>query len=355
MPEEAPPPMPTGASTEWANRPANANDGQCPTSPLGALGRKRLDPRRNTKPKKPEQAMVCTPFDPNGFNFSKIRNPDERLLRLELQSGAYDVLTNKFPLFEKHMLLVCKDLVPQQMTKAHLSAITELLQACSFCAYFNSWCASASVNHFHCHLIDEFPPVTSRPLVPGPTVEGVRSLQPAGFSGFCYVFEVVHAANVVSELIRSMQADNQPHNMLFTPRHIYVWPKPHVRPQRSFELYPETVGGPELIGSFTVYQQAHLEILSAMDCDELFRLNTAPLPSRHLQKGLGLDDSAVPTPTSASMAFEGVAAVNHRRLVPASQSVDLQSLQSMLPHRGVGLAASAGNWRGRRRDAGGGA
>ena len=28
------------------------------------------------------------------------------------------------------------------------------------------------------------------------------------------------------------------------------------RPARSFDLYPETVGGPELLGSFTVYGEA---------------------------------------------------------------------------------------------------
>jgi len=311
MPEEAPPPMPTGASTEWANRPANANDallrdaftsvlaksltlppdqrlvmydaddGQCPTSPLGALGRKRLDPRRNTKPKKPEQAMVCTPFDPNGFNFSKIRNPDERLLRLELQSGAYDVLTNKFPLFEKHMLLVCKDLVPQQMAKGHLSAITELLQACSFCAYFNSWCASASVNHFHCHLIDEFPPVTALPLEDGPTLtaDGVtaRAKKPQGLPGVCHVFEAGEV-RLLAGLIAAMQGANQPHNLLFTPSHVYFWPKPLERPERSFALYPETVGGPELIGSFTVYDQECYNKMDEAAARELLAINTAELP-----------------------------------------------------------------------------
>merc|ERR1719198_2747506 len=79
--------------------------------------RKRLDARRNTKPKKPDdQSLVCTPFDASKFHFGKIRNPRERLLQLQLTHGRYDVLTNKFPLFTKHMLLVCDALVPQQMT-----------------------------------------------------------------------------------------------------------------------------------------------------------------------------------------------------------------------------------------------
>jgi len=252
-------------------------------APLGQYFRKRIDARRNTKPKKPDaQRLVCTPFDPNGFNFGKIRNDRERIVRLALSAGSYDVLTNKFPLFPKHMLLVARSLVPQQMNAAHLSAITELLSASSFCAYFNSWCASASVNHFHCHIIDEFPPVTGFPLVAGPLVAGVRCLIPQGFPGFCYVFARSMVAPTVDTVLRAMQADNQPHNLLFTPRFIYVFPKPIERPARSFELYPETVGGPELIGSFTVYGEAVFDSLTEAGADELCRINTAPLPSRLL-------------------------------------------------------------------------
>jgi len=259
----------------------DANDGKSPCASLGSLGRKRLDPRRNTKPKKPEQANVCTPFDPNGFNFSRIRNPEERLLRLEFEGGTYEVLTNKFPLFERHMLLVCTQLVPQQLTLGHLLAITELLRACSFCAYFNSWCASASVNHFHCHLIDELPPVAALPLTDGPVLSGggasVRAKTPAGFPGVCHVLDVSEVA-LVHSLVLEMQRANQPHNLLFTPSRIYVWPKPLRRPERSFELYPETVGGPELLGSLTVYDQACYDELDAATMRELLAINTAELP-----------------------------------------------------------------------------
>ena len=246
--------------------------------------RKRLDARRNTKPKKPdEQRLVCTPFNADGFHFGKIRNDRERIVKLGLGAGRYDVLTNKFPLFPKHMLLVAKSLVPQQMTGTHLRAICELQRASSFCAYFNSWCASASVNHFHCHLIDEFPPVTAFPLVPGPVVMGARCLQPQGFPGFCYVFPKASAFPFVDVAVQAMQQDNQPHNLLFTPRFIYVFPKPLARPQRSFDLYPETVGGPELIGSFTVYSEDIYSGLQPEHVDELCRINTCPLPSRLLQ------------------------------------------------------------------------
>lgn len=262
-------------------------------APLGPCFRKRIDARRNTKPKKPnEQLLVCTPFDPAGFNFSKIKNPREKLLKLRLSSGCqYEVLTNKFPLFPGHMLLVACQLVPQQMRHGHLLAIAELLQGCSgFCAYFNSWCASASVNHFHCHLVDEQPPVTRYPLVPGSHVLGQRCLQPEGFPGFCYVFEIMQLA-LVDEVVRAMQADNQPHNFLFTSRHVYLFPKPLQRPSRSFALYPETVGGPELLGSFTVYERSDYDALTLETAEELTRMNTAPLPSRVMHRG---DSRATP-------------------------------------------------------------
>ena len=352
------------------------------SAPLAIGVRKRLDPRRNTKPKKPDaQLLVCTPFDPDGFNFSKIRNPGEVMLELDLNGAVYRVLTNKFPLFANHMLLVAESLVPQQMTLPHLRCLVELLQATTFCAYFNSWCASASVNHFHCHLIDEPPPVTELPLTPGPLVDGVRCLIPVGYPGFCYVFIASQHVGLVGELVQAMQDENQPHNLLVTPQYIYVWPKPHIRPNRSFELYPETVGGPELIGSWTVYQQSTFESLSVESIVELVRINTAPLPSRVLHRetapGSGLDDAALtststsaaapdateaPTAEPAFSLLLGRAAVPRLeaddspkpgRPIPSSKSVDLWQLPSMLPRRPP-AASSQRAWSRRRRDAGAG-
>eukprot|EP00310_Coccolithus_braarudii_P019417 CAMPEP_0183351038 /NCGR_PEP_ID=MMETSP0164_2-20130417/23324_1 /TAXON_ID=221442 /ORGANISM="Coccolithus pelagicus ssp braarudi, Strain PLY182g" /LENGTH=406 /DNA_ID=CAMNT_0025523129 /DNA_START=110 /DNA_END=1330 /DNA_ORIENTATION=- len=307
--------------------------------------RKRLDARRNTKPKKAnKQLLVCTPFDPDAFNFSKIRNPRERILQLRLHSGMYTILSNKFPLFPKHMLLVAQSLVPQQMTLGHLVGITELLQACSLSAYFNSWCASASVNHFHCHLIDELPPTASLPLVPGPLINGQRCLVPQGFPGFCYVFEASTQLFVVDAAVRAMQEDNQPHNMLFTPRRslIYVFPKPLERPERSFELYPETVGGPELIGSFTVYNEMDYDALTQASAEELCRINTAPLPSRLLRRGGndGVDDGAVQNVGGSSNSF--VPSSRGRPLVPASRSVDFVpgAWKKMRAAEGIAMTAT---------------
>lgn len=330
-------------------------------APLAPGVRKRLDPRRNTKPKKPnEQTLVCTPFNPNGFHFGKIKNEGEKLMRLTLHEGhGYTVLTNKFPLFPKHMLLVADALVPQQMKPVHLLSLAQLLAPLEgFCAYFNSWCASASVNHFHCHIIDEFPPVTTLELTQGPHVDGERCLVPSGYPGTCYVFPLSAAAKVAG-LCEAMQADNQPHNLLLTPRYIYVWPKPLVRPARSFELYPETVGGPELLGSFTVYQQEDYDKLLAEHAEELARINTAPLPSRVLApphavssgaKRTGdemscYDDAAVPSSFMSETA-DGIAIrlnAQVKKAIPSSKSLD----SALLPRAAAG-------WHGRRRDAGSG-
>ena len=253
----------TGGKFRWAMRSAAANDFYLRTSfreivrasaglpteqrliaydacdehevkaPLG-LFRKRLDARRNTKPKKPDaQLLVCTPFDPSAFNFTKIKDPREKILTpLLLNNAPYEILTNKFPLFAGHMLLVSKLPVAQQMTSAHLGAIAELLQSCSMSAYFNSWCASASVNHFHCHLIDEVPPVAALPLVRGPLVRGVRCLQPEGFPGFCYVFRI-RDVWLLADLVRAMQEDNQV-GAPSARHHSERPPFPHLRaPSRS--------------------------------------------------------------------------------------------------------------------------
>ena len=85
------------------------------SAPLAIGVRKRLDPRRNTKPKKPDaQLLVCTPFDPDGFNFSKIRNPGEVMLELDLNGAVYRVLTNKCTLL---WLEDCQKHLARQLTR----------------------------------------------------------------------------------------------------------------------------------------------------------------------------------------------------------------------------------------------
>ena len=64
------------------------------------------------------------------------------------------------------------------------------------------------------------------------------------------------------------------------------------------------MGGPELIGSFTVYTQPDYEALDPNAAFALCRMNTAPLPSRVLSfpRVLSHDDASVFTETSSPPA-----------------------------------------------------
>ena len=146
------------------------------------------------------------------------------------------------------------------------------------------------------------------PLVPGATVLGRLRLRPDGFPGECHVFSINDELDAVADAwCARCSADNQPHNLVLARGHVYVFPKPLVRPARSFELYPETVGGPELAGSFTVYRDDDYEALSAAAADELFRLNTAPLPKACLV-GEGGAPGVARANTWDGIHFRGVAA-----------------------------------------------
>ena len=56
------------------------------------------------------------------------------------------------------------------------------------------------------------------------------------------------------------------------------YPNPNLNPNPNPNRYPETVGGPELLGSFTVYTQHDFDRLTAADATELTAINTATLP-----------------------------------------------------------------------------
>ena len=99
---------------------------------------------------------------------------------------------------------------------------------------------------------------------------------------------------------------------------------PLQRPERSFELYPETVGGPELLGSFTVYQGADYDALTLETAEELTRMNTAPLPSRLMHRG---SDQTATTCTAMSCddLAQGTISLGQRTpgQIPSSRSVQV--------------------------------
>jgi hypothetical protein len=99
------------------------------------------------------------------------------------------------------------------------------------------------------------------------------------------------------------------------------------------------VGGPELIGSFTVYDRADYDAITIQTAEELTRMNTAPLPTRLLNRAAlhstpaisGVDDSGLGDLITARHRIPGVPGK-----IPASRTVDFarhgscQSLISLL-------------------------
>merc|ERR1711998_274677 len=236
----------------------------------------RLDARRAGKPKAAPapKVVVCTPLDPTKFNFTKIKNADERLLRTTLAGQPYDFLTNKFPLCTCHSLLVSQDLVPQQMAPKHLEAIHELLGGSSFYAYFNSWGAAASVNHFHMQVIDEKTPLFDFPLERAPDdVMGVPCYRVAGHPASHYVLPW-ESVGVAWNLIENMQKDNVPHNIAFSASHIYMFPRDDSSAERSLDIYGEKPGGLEMCGIFTVYSQAAYDSFTEVEISQVLAMNT---------------------------------------------------------------------------------
>ena len=193
--------------------------------------------------------------------------------------------------------------------------------------------------------------MTTFPLVSGPTVAGVRCLQPEGFPGFCYVFPMA-ASSLVEMCLNEMQKDNQPHNLLFTPSHLYIWPKPLQRPERSFELYPETVGGPELLGSFTVYQQSDYDRLTAADAAALCAMNTAAPVAVPVRRSPAItpartwDGASAVLPGGTASKGDAASAADWGKMSP-QLSADTSLLKFLSP-------VAASGWTARRRNAGGG-
>jgi hypothetical protein len=236
----------------------------------------RLDARRANKPKAAPQPKVTVlhPFDPTKFNFTKIKNADERLLRTTLAGHPYDFLTNKFPLCTCHSLLVSQDQVAQHMVLIHLKAVEELLGGSSFYAYFNSWGAAASVNHFHMHVIDERVPMFDYPLENAPySCGGVPCFRMVGHPASHYVLPWKHV-DAAWTFIQDMQKDNVPHNIAFSASHIYIFPRDFSNANASLDIYAENPGGLEVCGIFTVYKQEIYDNYTQEMIEEVLKLNT---------------------------------------------------------------------------------
>ena len=263
---------------------------------IGNFFLRRLDANRATKRGEggPLQPASCVPpSELRGFNFTKV-NADEVLFTVgSSYEGRYMVVVNKFPLARRHVLLCTADLRAQLMRRDDLRTVAAILTANpALSAYFNSWGASASVNHLHVHIVDEGLPSLRRRLrvvAPAHRPSGATRLVLDNFPAaqhFCFVYSdaaagrrVAAAADAVAaktptsdhtgieamwRLLDAMHRAEQPYNLLFGQGLAVVVPRP-VDPTKRGRNEPFTVGdhgGMEFGGRFTLYNGGDLDAMT---------------------------------------------------------------------------------------------
>eukprot|EP00164_Ancoracysta_twista_P001682 GFYU01002206.1.p1 GENE.GFYU01002206.1~~GFYU01002206.1.p1 ORF type:complete len:454 (-),score=129.01 GFYU01002206.1:372-1733(-) len=230
---------------------------------------KRLDGRRSTKrasAAKANETVVLPTVDPTKFNFTKIF-VDEVLMSLWLAGKQFRVITNKFPACHNHLLLTTADLQAQALTHQLLAAASEFVAQSHFNLGFNSWSAASSVNHVHFHMLDETPPIAIYELVACASHVSVGDrpiYHMRGYPGANAAFDADDVAGLWS-YVEDLQRNNQPHNLLYTRTHAYVFPRNPDPEARGQHLFGAEIGLFELAGVFTVFdEQKFHEINSAL-------------------------------------------------------------------------------------------
>ena len=245
---------------------------------------KRLEPRRVLKRKEgtPDDCEIVRPsaetvvqpeIDHDLFNFTKVRS-EERLALLELADCPYHLVVNKYPAVRGHLLLAAEELRPQVLTLPDLYALREFLCRSSFLAFFNSWCAAATVNHFHFQLIDPPVPIEDFPLESAGQSRGRAVQRLRGHAAASLVFPA-EAVEALWQEVRSLLESNQPHNLFFTRAHTYLFPRNPDPQEKGKELYGgEEPGALEYGGIFITYDRPTFESLTLPRIEELFRRTT---------------------------------------------------------------------------------
>ena len=255
---------------------------------------KRLEPRRKQKQKKgtpddcevvrPAQVtIVCPEIDPARFNFTRIR-PEERLHTIELAGSRYHFVVNKYPALPHHLLLVSDDLRPQILTHQDLQAIHEFISHQPltinhdpYLAFFNSWSAAATVNHLHFQIFEGPAPIQDFSLESVGKSHTAPAFRVQAHPSDNIVFDTASIDAVWKE-VHHLISVNQPHNLLFTPTHTYLFPRNPDPARKGKEIYGEETGGIEYAGIFITYDRQTFESLTLPRIEELLRKTTS-LPS----------------------------------------------------------------------------
>ena len=257
---------------------------------------KRLEPRRKQKQKKgtpddcdivrPDETTIVSPeIDPTRFNFTKI-HPEERLHTIELAGSQYHFVVNKYPALPRHLLLVSDELRPQVLTHQDLQTIHEFINHQpstidhAFLAFFNSWSAAATVNHLHFQIFEGPAPIQGLSLESVGQSYAAPTYRVPAHPAANIVFDAASVDAVWEEVHRLISA-NQPHNLLFSPTHTYLFPRNPDPMQKGKEIYDEEPGGIEYAGIFIAYDRPTFEGLTLPRIEELLRMTTSQLKFNH--------------------------------------------------------------------------
>jgi hypothetical protein len=246
---------------------------------------KRLEPRRKQKQKKgtpddcdivrPSEVTIVSPkIEPKRFNFTKI-HPEERLHTIGLAGSQYHVVVNKYPALPQHLLLVSEDLRPQILTRHDLQAIHEFIQSVSHSclAFFNSWSAAATVNHLHFQIFKGPAPIQGFSLESVGVMHESPIYRVQTYPADNIVFDAANIDAVWKEVRRLISA-NQPHNLLFSSTHTYLFPRNADPNPKGREIYGEETGGIEYAGIFIAYDREIFESLTLQCIEELLSKTT---------------------------------------------------------------------------------
>mmetsp|Transcript_13890 Transcript_13890/g.37301 ORF Transcript_13890/g.37301 Transcript_13890/m.37301 type:complete len:559 (+) Transcript_13890:221-1897(+) len=282
----------------------------CPVTKQEGSFTVRLDARRNKKPNPQAAALAADPTtdpnasvlvatdpDPAKFNFTKV-NPREVLAEVTLSGPAteqadsaappagrvYQLLPNKFPVASRHLLLVDGELSPQRLAPGPIDALAELLDACpAFSASFNSWGAAASINHLHIHLTDEVLPATRAPVEATGAVaaNGAPLFRLEGYPAHHRAFSWRDASGrmALAAQLQACHAANVPYNVCFTPAgYAAVFARTRAQDETAWATYGERLGGFEMAGHFTAYQDETYAQVTKGAVASMLRAVSVPLP-----------------------------------------------------------------------------
>jgi hypothetical protein len=219
---------------------------------------------------------ISVPFDPESFNFNKPFLRKEILWEGWLCGRSSTLFYNKFPFVELHGLMVPgrRNGLPQLLRREdndYLWRLTELLSRTMSGVGFgyNSYGASASVNHLHFQMFQRRDPL------PLESSEWRHNGGQRSYPLHCHVFcDAARSWRFISELHRKQIS----YNLIYLPGRLYCLP----RQKQGAVAHASWSSGPawyDLAGGFTTFGRHDFQRLQQQDLEqELARLAIAIEP-----------------------------------------------------------------------------